>query len=480
MRTIPRGHTRRPAGAIALMLAGLLVMTTAACGARWNDEQRAQVLSRGEVGAGPGGATVVDGAASPGGQRGQVTGGGRSTTTTTAAGRSSGSPAAPGETASPGESGPEGPLPCAAPSEENGVSDGKLTIGAISSMSGPVPGLGASAAGAVRAYVAFRNATGGVCGRELALSEADDGTDIGRYRSVLRELNPNVIGIAGGFAVGDIGSESLITEFGIPIVNTPTGRTGELPMVFDINPDFPKPDMLIGKYKYLYEQGARKVSMTYIAVDQSRLEARIQRGLMEAAGLEIVHTNEIPLSTLSYDPAARAAANSGANYLWFIADTSGQGSMARSVHGTGHDWLFKEFSYTTYGTNFIEQAGEEAAEGATSWIRSVPTEEAGSNEAMATYVEWMDRVAPGLPKDLFSIDSWVGAVAFVEALEALPGPITREALIEQLASVQTFDANGMFAPITLGQDLSQGCFMAMIVRGGRWQRLAPADSGYLC
>ena len=34
--------------------------------------------------------------------------------------------------------------------------------------------------------------------------------------------------------------------------------------------------------------------------------------------------------------------------------------------------------------------------------------------------------------------------------------------------------------IDLGRDLSKGCFMAMIVRNGRWERLAPAGGGYLC
>jgi hypothetical protein len=202
---------------------------------------------------------------------------------------------------------------------------------------------------------------------------------------------------------------------------------------------------------------------------------------MEAAGLQIVHVNELPLSTLSYDAAARAAANSDANYLWFIADTNGEASMARSVHDTGRQWLFKEFSYTSYGTSFIEAAGNDAAEGVTSWLRSLPTEEASTNAAMRTYVEWMDRVAPGLPKDLFSIDSYVSAKAFFDALEALPSPISREALVRQLESITSFNADGMFAPIALGRDLSQGCFMAMIVHNGHWERLAPSQvGGYLC
>jgi ABC-type branched-subunit amino acid transport system substrate-binding protein len=401
-----------------------------------------------------------------------------STTGQTPAGSSAGATPGGATQADAGASG--GPLPCSAPADEIGVTETEIVLGAISSLSGPVPGLGASAAAAVRAYVAERNASGGVCGRRLVLREADDGTDSGRYRAALQELGTEVLGITGGFAVGDIGAEEVINELGIPIINSPTGRTGELRSVFDINPDFAQPDMLIGKYRYLYEQGARRVTMTYIAVDQSRIEANIQRGLMEAAGLEIVHVNELPLSTLSYDAAARAAANSGANYLWFIADTSGQAAMARAVHDTGHDWLFKEFSYTSYGTDFIDLAGAESVEGVTSWIRSIPTEEAASNQAMSAFVEWMDRVAPGAPMDLFSIDSYVSTRAFIEALEALPGPISREAVIQQLESIQSYDAGGMFAPITLGQDLSQGCFMAMIVHDGAWQRLAPAGSGFLC
>jgi branched-chain amino acid transport system substrate-binding protein len=475
-------RTRTGRRLMAIALTSLVAWSTA-CGARWTDAQRTAVQSRGR-GGGASSATVV---ASPGARN--DAGSDRSTADAPTAGqpvRSAGADdgdlgAGPRATTAQGgdEGGPGGPLPCAAPSNETGVTDNEIVLGAISSLSGPVPGLGASAAAAVRAYVASRNATGGVCGRQLVLREGDDGTDSARYRSILRELGGQVLGISGGFAIGDIGAEDLINELGIPIVNSPTGRTGDLRWVVDINPDFPQPDMLIGKYKHLYEQGARKVSMTYIAVEQSRIEANIQRGLMEAAGLQIVHVNELSLATLSFDAAARAAANSGANYLWFIADTSGQAKMARSVHDTGHKWLFKEFSYTTYGTEFIELTGSAAAEGATSWIRSLPTEEAASNEAMAGYVEWMSRVAPGLPMDLFSIDSYVSTMVFVESLEGLTGPISREALIEQMLSIGSYDADGMFAPITLGQDLSQGCFMAMIVRDGAWQRLAP-PSGYLC
>ena len=98
---------------------------------------------------------------------------------------------------------------------------------------------------------------------------------------------------------------------------------------------------------------------------------------------------------------------------------------------------------------------------------------------MATYVEWMGRVAPDSPQDLFSIDSWAGTQAFFEALEALPGPISRESVRDQLIATPTYDAGGMYGPIALGREVSLACFLGVVVRNGRWERLAPA-SGFLC
>ena len=62
---------------------------------------------------------------------------------------------------------------------------------------------------------------------------------------------------------------------------------------------------------------------------------------------------------------------------------------------------------------------------------------------------------------------------------ALPGPITREALIAQLAKVGTYDAGGLYGPIELGAELTNGCQVAMKVVSGKWKRLTPAK-GFLC
>jgi ABC-type branched-subunit amino acid transport system substrate-binding protein len=478
---VRRRPLQRPLRLLAL---AALLAPTAACGARWSGDQREEVLARhdggggGAVAGGAGGSTTA-GATATGATTPVTegsTGGGDATGGAAAGGGGGGA----GEAASGGGgAAATGPAPCEAPTDAPGVDDAEIVVGSISALSGPVPGLGASSAAATRAYVAYRNSLGGVCGRQIVLREADDGTDTGRYRSIVTGLEPAVLGLKGGFTIGDAGAVDVVRDSGLPVVTVPGNEAfGQLPSVFDMNPPFEDLDAVIGKYRYLYDQGARQVAMAYLAVDASRAEAQLQRQLMEAAGLVVVDVQELPISTLSYDSTARRVANSGADYLFFIGDTNGNGSMATAMAGTGHELRFAEYFTFAYGTRFTELAGA-AAEGAVSWIRTLPNEEAGGNAEMSTFVAWMDQVAPGDVQDVFAADAWTGARAFFDSLEALPGPITREALIAQLASIGTFDAGGMMGPIRLGIERTDGCVIAMQVQGGVWRRLAPAE-GFLC
>ena len=190
-------RARAPRRGVRARLIGLVtvaVLLASGCGARWDDDQRAAVAARY---AGSGGAT--DGSAAAAADPSAAAA--DAETSTTASGGSAG-----GTQAGSGGGGAGTPAagakPCAATSKAPGVTDDSIAVGTISSLSGPVPGIGASAAAAARSYVAYLNANGGVCGRKIVLQEADDGTDNGRYRAVVSELGPKVLGLVGGFGAG--------------------------------------------------------------------------------------------------------------------------------------------------------------------------------------------------------------------------------------------------------------------------------------
>ena len=462
---------------VVLVALGALVANSA-CGARWSSAERASVIARSQrtgaqVGAGAGdGSTASAPPTLPGATGSGTTPGGAALVPGggSTAGVSTGGASSAG--AAPGAS------PCAAPSTAPGVTSATLTVGSISTVSGPVPGLGETAVAAVRAYVAYRNATGGVCGRQIVLKTGDDGAENSRYRALVSDMASQAVGLAGGLGAGDGGGVDVVNAQNLPVVATAVSDTFQnTPTVFDINPPFANIHAVIGKYRYLSDHGVRTAAIVYLDNAQVRSQVEQQKAQMQAVGIRIVNEQALPLSTLSFDAAARAVANSKADYLFFPANDSLDASMARSMADTGYKLKFGEY-LTAYGSRFIDLAGP-AAEGATDWARSLPREEAASNPEGSAFLEWMGRAAPGLPADTFAADSWASAKAFFDNLTALPGPISRQALIAQLKSVGTYDAGGFIGPIQLGKKLSNGCYVAMQVVSGKWKRLAP-DRGFLC
>ena len=232
--------------------------------------------------------------------------------------------------------------------------------GEISSLSGPVPGLGDSAAAAVRG-LRRRTATrrGGVCGRELVLQG-------GRRRNRRRPLpggaqrarSPRCSGSPAASPSATSAARTSSTSSRSRSSTHRPGGPASCPWSFDINPDFPQPDMLIGKYRYLYEQGARKVSMTYIAVDQSRIEANIQRG--PHGGRRARDRPRQRAAAVDAQLRRRRPCRRQQRRQLPLVHRRHERRRRRwpdRCRDTGHEWLFKEFSYTTYGTNFIELAG---------------------------------------------------------------------------------------------------------------------------
>jgi ABC-type branched-subunit amino acid transport system substrate-binding protein len=464
------GHRLAPRRALGTALVLLLV---AGCGARWSDEERAAVFARGSgegsasesEDGGSGGAEAVggsggtDGSVAVAGDVGGTTGGSKAT----------------GGTG--GSAGPSGPRPCA-PSTAPGVTDDTITVGSISTLSGPVPGLGESSQRATQAYVAYVNATGGVCGRQVVLKTADDGYETSRNRAIMTEFTSKALGIVGGLAAGDGGSVDVVRQTGMPVVSIPTSQGfNDLPTVFDTNPSYANNNAPTGKTRYLHEQGVRTAAYVYVDIAQAHFQIEEQQAQVEATGIEIVLDLAVPLSTLSWDSAARAVANSKADYVFFLHDAGADAAFARSLDQAGYAPKFEEY-LTAYGSDYIERGGA-AVEGTTSWIRTLPTEDGGKVAEQAKFSEWMDRAAPGIVKDTWASDAWAAAKAFFDSLGALPGPITREALVAHFRSIGTYDAGGFLGPIQFGKKLNNGCLIGMVVRDATWRRLTPA-SGFLC
>jgi ABC-type branched-subunit amino acid transport system substrate-binding protein len=111
-------------------------------------------------------------------------------------------------------------------------------------------------------------------------------------------------------------------------------------------------------------------------------------------------------------------------------------------------------------------------------LNFLPFEEADVNETVAAYVDSVEE-----PSGL-GADSYAAALLFQRVIEEIvgaegPNALTRARLLEQLASVEEFDAGGMFGTIDIGNRIPSPCFVVLQFDGAEFVRVHPAERGTL-
>lgn len=475
-------ETRTMRRTALLLLAAVLL---AACGARLSDEQRAALSTSG---------------AEPGQQSGlvndQATGDSDTTTTTGATDATQGGePAAGGDDGAsqsggsapgqaPAEGGGDQASSCAGGDNADvGVTAEEIKIGNVSTISGPIPGFGQTGVNAVKAYVNFVNATGGVCGRKLTLSTADDRLQSGTNKAQHDRLSQEVLGFVGGTSVVDDGAaqsldgtniaytglaitEAMITSpnnFPVSPINREEGGNGGLEI-----------------FKYMKEvEGVSRAGLVWPAQSSAKAAMDGYRTDMQRAGMDIVLETEVAVTETNYAGVAANVEGKQVDILITTLELSGMANLAKALEQNGYFPKVPFYGAQTYGRNFLAQAGS-AAEPTVLGLGYSILEDAGSIPAIQDFITWYERTNPGADIDFFAIQSWIAADLYVSALRNISGPPTRDNLLASLKTFTEYDAGGFIAPINPAGKGSASCFQIAKVKDGEWYRAHPDQPGFDC
>jgi ABC-type branched-subunit amino acid transport system substrate-binding protein len=474
-KALARARRRRAAAALALL--GTLAFT-AGCGARLDEQQLKAASGANGVG-GPqqagsvDGAGTGDGAESTGAQgAAEATPAGATPTTAAAAGAATGGQAAAGAPAT-------GTCPSGGPGDV-GVTNSEITIGNVSTISGPVPGLGQTAQNGVKAYVNYINSKGGVCGRKLKFVGSDDRLDTGTNRSETQRLAKSAFAIVGSFSTVDDGGASVLSGTNVPDVGLSlTDQRKALPNNFSTNPAPPgaKTNGTTNMMKYFHGQGVNKAAIVYAAQSTSRSGGLAYEPDMTAAGMQVVLKSEVAITQTDYTGVATQIKNAGADMVITTLEVGGMAKLAQALKQQNYKLKVPFYGGQAYSKKFLQQAGA-AAEGTTLGVTYSPMEDAPMNPAVATFQQWYNRTAPGADIDLFAIQSWAATDMLVQAINKAGAP-NRDKVLAALKTFTKFDANGLVAPINPAGKQPTPCFMVVAVEGGKWVRKFPAK-GFQC
>lgn len=480
-----------------LAAATALVVVAASCGTRVGDQQaadearedarRAGLAARSALVAGGEGASGAPEEVA--GTDGGETGAGDATPGADGAGNGApvaGPSAGSGDTGAGSGGGPAATLP---PGGNGGATDvgvtaSEIKVGWVGTLTGPVPGLFRGALIGTQAFMAYQNSQGGLFGRRIRVVPADDALDSGKNRAGHLQLKDQVFAFVGSFSVNDDGGISVLRDCGCPDIGAALTRAhAALPNTFSPQPQ--RPGWRTGGLNYFKQRYPREViehAAQFVAAIQSAREiAADQRRVMEALGYKIVYSREVQPNETNFTGDVIQMRNRGVRMLTFQGDVGNMARLATAMYQQNFKVDLPNWGNALYDSNVFKMAPKQALEGA--MLDQVYAlflgEDAATVPEVALFNQWMKRIDPNQPIDLFSMYGWISARLFVEAAQKVGPQLTRAKLLDTLRGMGSWDANGMVAPVNIGQKRPSDCGFIFTIRDGKFVRVHPAR-GYDC
>ena len=489
-------RTRRTQSAVLAILCLLLT----ACGARLDNDVRRQAAdvalngrgggaaagtSSGAVGGsgenpsqalGGGAAGSGGGLAAPGGS----TGGGGSGT--------AGGGGQPGGGGTGGTKGSAAPAPAGGNggATDIGVTATSITVGNVSDLSGPIPGLFAGAAYGTDAYFAYINSQGGVFGRQLRLQISDGQTECGQNKNAHTNLVAKVFTFVGSF--------SLYDGCGAPVLD---GKPNSFDLSYALGAGKKSskssyavqpapqgyPSGMFQYWKQKYGSKTKKVGSLVGNVPATLESHRMIKATAESVGWEWVYDETYPATQTRYDAEMLQMQRQGVELVYIIGATGANAAaMKKQADSQGFKpvWVIP-IAYTS--EFFDRMGGASAAEGivgANLYSLFFNEDEARAIPELALYQQWMRKTRPDAPLDLYSMYAWSSAKLFVEALKKAGPKPTRASVLAAVKAIGTYDAGGVINPGNPGAKKPSQCYVLWQIKGGKYVREATPPGKYRC
>ena len=487
MRALPP----RRSTALSLLLACLLALS--ACGTQVDDSVRRQLaqaqLSTGQgAGVGPGrGATGPGTAAGP---AGGGTGSGADSGPLAGPGGSAqgGGPTNQGSTGAGEGAGTSAPAP---PRGNGGATDvgvtaTTITVGHVSDLSGPQPGLFQTAVNGTNAYIAYANSQGGLFGRQLKIAVADSQTSCEGDRRGHAGLIDKAFAFAGSFSLFDqCGASVLKSNPDVPDAHLAvTPEANAIPNNFSVNPIGDK----IGNGVYAWAAkkfGAEVVKHTafmYVNLPAVTNVAALQKKAAESTGWVFEYERAVGATETDFTADIIQMRQRGITMFLtlFNADQMSNFKPQADQQGFRPKFMAPLMYDQTFFTKLGGSAAAEGMVGSVGAALFFSAEDARNVPAVALFQKWYARVSGGAAADTFAANAWAETALLVEAMRRAGPELTRKKTMAELRKITSFDADGFYAPANPAAKKGSGCYVIFEIKGGKYLRLDTPAKGFRC
>jgi branched-chain amino acid transport system substrate-binding protein len=365
-----------------------------------------------------------------------------------------------------------------------GVTANSITVGSISDISAPIPGLFEGAKIGTEAYFAYINSQGGVNGRKLVLDARDSAFSSGTVANEASSIAANDFALVGGFSLLDGSEQPAVDAAHVPVV------TQVLTPAYYADPNLYSAVPLVnngeisGPFKWLKSKYPQDIQHVGVIGSNSAATAvtaeHVFQKLSESFGYKWVYERDAAYTETSFLPDIIKMKNAGVKIVF---EPTQQGAyisnIAEEMKQEGLNAILLS------GSNAYEENFDPGSAGNGTIVTGVDSLYMGQDAkvvpAVATFDHWAKKVDPQTQLDLYTLDAWINAELFVQALKAEGANPTRAGLEAQLDKVTSFNANGLISTQDPAKKIPGQCWLAAEYENGTWKRIPPdPKSGFVC
>ncbi|MCU1450638.1 MAG: hypothetical protein JWP02_2808 [Acidimicrobiales bacterium] len=458
-----------------------MMMVSAGCGARLTKSQLAKAAAGG-------GQQVAAGSADAGADAGT----GADTGTGAAAGGSTGAAGGGGSAGRAGTAGRAATAGAAAGASSCGASGGnsdvgvtadKITLGNVSLLTGPVPGLFKGAVSGTRAFFEYQNSLGGVCGRKLALDARDDQFDSNQNKAQYQDLVGKAFGFVGSFSVVDEGGSAVLGAHpDVPDVAYALSHA-HFGLSNNFSPQPLPPGWRLGSLNYFKQKfGPDVIGHMAIFVEnaQSAKDAAAgERRAAESVGYHFDYSRIIEPTEANFSSDVVNMQQKGVKGIMMAGETGVFVRMAKAMKQQNFSIPFANWGANAYDPAFVTADAKDATNGSILDQQLAMYAGEDNTPEIQLFLKWLRQVDPSRKPDIFAAFGWASARLFTQALAAAGPKPTRAGVMAELKKIDNFDSNGMLAPAGPASKRPPSCFMVIKVDNGKFVRADP-PSGFIC
>jgi len=363
-----------------------------------------------------------------------------------------------------------------------------VTIGNVTTQ---LAGLFTGGTVGTEAYAEYVNSQGGVNGRKIVVSGADD-----RFQGALNKQETQSV-IQSDFA--SVGGVTLEDSFSQPLIAANPGfpdvtasldpGTQKLPNNFSPAPA--SDGWPTGPLQYFKQTYPTKIAHTATIIANlptTELAWANEKAAMQHLGYTVVLDPALPATTTDFTEQVVAMKNAGVQILFLEQEPQNYASAIFRDLTQQNFHPVVVLGAPSYNPQLIANAGGAAAVNGAYLEQAASLylgEDASQIPAITTFNTWVQKASPGFTPDFFTLDGWLAAELFVDGLRNAGTDPSRGSELQALRKITAFQSGNLIPVSNPAGKVPITCYLLGQVVDGRFQRLADPpvsgpDNGFRC